>query len=254
MLKMQHISIVNYSLLAIFYCTCLIYNLIYKRLIRFSIKKRLNILKFLRILTLLVLSTSAVNAQSISDKELQERFNKAFSVFNQAPGNEKRTFSNMAKEDKQAHKEKEQEAISLQDKSEKNIVKKSNSIAITTQEQQPATEEVILPEFPKDNQYNAANFILLEQREVLIDMENVSLKQIVQEALNQVSHGEKWTIRWRLKDENKYLLTERINLTAEVSFDQFIGNMLNTITNITGIRLSTKVFNKNRIIIITDSF
>lgn len=211
-------------------------------------------MKFLRILTLLVLSAGAANAQSISDKELQERFNKAFSVFNQAPGNEKRTFSNMAKEDKQTHKEKEQEAISLQDKSDQNVVKKSNSVAITTQEEAQKPEEIVLPDFPKDNQYNAANFILLEQREVLIDVENATLKQIVQEALNQVSHGETWTIRWRLKDENKYLLTERINLTAEVSFDQFVGNMLNTITNITGIRLSTKVFNKNRIIIITDSF
>lgn len=209
-------------------------------------------MKFLGIFIALLATANLAGAQSISDKELQARFNKAFSVFNQKPNSV--PLSNMTDEKKDEHKKAEQQAISLQEESDKNIVKKSNSTEIISQALPATPEELTMPAIPKNRQQNAANFILLEERDVLIDMQNVTLKQIVQDALNQVAHGESWTIRWRLKDENKYLLKERINLTAEVNFDKFIGSMIETITNMTGIRLTTKVFNKNRIIIITDSF
>lgn len=209
-------------------------------------------MKFLGFFIALLATANVANAQSISDEELQARFNKAFSVFNQKSN--ATTLSNMTEEKKVEHKKNEQQAISLQEESDKNIVKKSNNVDIVSQELPQKPNKLTLPAIPKDRMQNAANFILLEERDVLIDMENVTLKEIVQESLNQVAHGEKWTIRWRLKDENKYLLKERINLTAEVNFDKFIGSMIETIANMTGIRLTTKVFNKNRIIIITDSF
>ena len=212
-------------------------------------------MKLLGFLALLLVSANIAEAQSISDKELQERFNKAFSVFNQkASASNSQVLSNMTEDGKNAHKKEELNALSLQDETDNNIVKQIDNATITSQTLPVKPNKLTLPAIDKHSQRNAKNFILLEEREVLIDMQNVTLKQIVQEALNQVANGEQWTIRWRLKDENKYLLTERINLTAEVDFDAFIGNMLETITNITGIRLSTKVFNKNRIIIITDSF
>lgn len=197
---------------------------------------------------------NVATAQSISDEELQKRFNKAFSVFNQNVPNAEKELSKMANSKEKTTETETQKPISTLDESEKNIVKQSNSQAITSQSIPANTEQLTLPKIPKDRRQNAGNFILLEERNVLIDMQNATLKQIVQEALNQVSNGEVWTIRWRLKDENKYILTERLNLTAEVSFEQFISNMLQTIKNITGIHLTTKVFNKNRIIIVTDSF
>jgi hypothetical protein len=200
------------------------------------------ILKFLRYFTLILAIANTANAQTITNEELQSRFNKAFSVFNKnAETSNEKTNSNS------------QQSISLEQDSDKNIVKQTTN-EVTSQTLPVEVKKLTLPSMPNDTNVNAKNFIMLEEREVLIDMQNTTLNEIVQEALNQVSAGEKWTIRWRLKDENKYLLRERINLTAEVSFDSFMGNMLETITNITGIRLSTKVFNKNRIIIITDSF
>lgn len=210
-------------------------------------------MKFLSYVTAILLTANFAVAQSISDKELQERFNKAFSIFNQQ-GKTAETGFNEISNQENSKVEKQEESISITDESEKNIVKTSNNEVITSQETELKTEKLTLPTIQTNRPSNANNFVLLRERSVLIDMQNATLKQVVQEALNQVTHGEKWTIRWRLKDENKYLLKERINLTAEVTFDSFISNMLETITNITGIRLSTKVFNQNRIIIITDSF
>ena len=210
-------------------------------------------MKFLSYVTAILLTANFAVAQSISDKELQERFNKAFSIFNQQ-GKTAETGFNEISNQENSKVEKQEESISITVENEKNIVKTSNNEVITSQETELKTEKLTLPTIQTNRPSNAANFVLLRERSVLIDMQNATLKQVVQEALNQVTHGEKWTIRWRLKDENKYLLKERINLTAEVTFDSFISNMLETITNITGIRLSTKVFNQNRIIIITDSF
>lgn len=208
-------------------------------------------MKFFNYFLMFLCTANFAAAQSISDEELQERFNRAFSVFNQQGANVEADLSDIAKP---AEKGDSQKPVSALAEKDKNIVKQTNSEEITSQTLPIKTKKLVLPKIPKDRRQNAGNFILLEQREVLVDMQNASLKQIVQEALNQVANGEKWTIRWRLKDENKYLLKERINLTAEVSFDQFVTRMLETIRNITGIHLSTKVFNKNRIIIITDSF
>ena len=210
-------------------------------------------MKFLSYVTAILLTANFAVAQSISDKELQERFNKAFSIFNQQ-GKTAETGFNEISNQENSKVEKQEESISITVENEKNIVKTSNNEVITSQETELKTEKLTLPTIQTNRPSNANNFVLLRERSVLIDMQNATLKQVVQEALNQVTHGEKWTIRWRLKDENKYLLKERINLTAEVTFDSFISNMLETITNITGIRLSTKVFNQNRIIIITDSF
>lgn len=207
-------------------------------------------MKFFNYFLIFFSAANFAAAQSISDEELQERFNRAFSVFNQQGENVEKELSDMAK----SGDTKLQKPVSALSKKDKNIIKQTNSEEITSQTLPVKTKKLVLPKIPKDRRQNASNFILLEQREVLVDMQNVTLKQIVQETLNQVANGENWTIRWRLKDENKYLLKERINLTAEVSFDQFVTRMLETIRNITGIHLSTKVFNKNRIIIITDSF
>jgi len=215
-------------------------------------KEKVRALRKISYITAFLLTANFAVAQSISDQELQERFNKAFSVFNEQTAEPEKDLSQMAEQPAE-HKASEQ-SISLEDESEMNIVKKTYNEAITSEQKGPVTQSLTLPKARINNQLNANNFILLKERPVLIDMQNATLKQIVQEALNQVTHGERWTIRWRLKDENKYLLAERINLTAEVSFDSFVGNMLETITNTSGIRLSTKVFNQNRIIIITDSF
>ncbi|HAG53354.1 MAG TPA: hypothetical protein DCL21_06180 [Alphaproteobacteria bacterium] len=209
-------------------------------------------MKILSYITAILLTANLAVAQSISDQELQDRFNKAFSVFNQQSAEAEQDLSKMSEE--KTNPKVIEKPISLEDESQTNIVKKSNSEVITSEQKGPVTQTLAIPKVRINNQLNASNFILLKERPVLVDMQNANLKQIVQEALNQVTHGERWTIRWRLKDENKYLLKERINLTAEVSFDSFIGNMLETITNTSGIRLTTKVFNQNRIIIITDSF
>ena len=207
-------------------------------------------MKFLRYMTIFALFAQVASAQSISDKELQDRFNKAFSVFNQQVPTAEEDLAKMSESKEQTKRTEPTVEFS----GEKNVVKSSNSIQQISQPQELKTEQLEMPKTMGKKINSAENFVSLQQRPILIDMQNSTLKQIVQEALNQVAYDDQWTIKWRLKDENKYIINERMNLTAEVDFDSFVGNMIETITNITGIKLSTKVFNKNRIIIITDSY
>lgn len=205
-------------------------------------------------MTIFAIFANFASAQSISDQELQDRFNKAFSVFNQKAPSAEKGLSEMSKDtDQEKAKIADQKTIEF-NKGEKNIVKSSNSVKQVSEPTTVQPEEITMPKVIGKEINSASNFVSLQQRPILIDMQNSTLKQIVQEALNQVAYDDSWTIRWRLQDQNKYILKERMNLTAEVDFDSFVGNMIETISNITGIQLSTKVFNKNRIIIITDSY
>lgn len=206
-------------------------------------------MKLLKYMTIFALFAQAASAQSISDQELQDRFNKAFSVFNQQTASDE-DVAKLA----DPKKENTRTEAPVEFSGEKNIVKSSNAVQQVSEPQAAVTEELEMPKTIGKKINSAKNFLVLQDRPILIDMQNATLKQIVQEALNQVAYDDTWTIKWRLKDENKYIINERMNLTAEVDFDSFIGSMIETITNITGITLSTKVFHKNKIIIITDSY
>lgn len=63
-----------------------------------------------------------------------------------------------------------------------------------------------------------------------------------------------WRFAWRLKDENKPLLSQRVSLNAESTFDVFLSNFIDKINNLTGTRLFVKVFNASQVIVISDSF
>ena len=134
-----------------------------------------------------------------------------------------------------------------------NIVKSSNSTNSQVEEKTPFVNTLQAPSSKQETK-TIENFNKLADRQILIDTQNANLKQIVQQALNQISFNESWTVKWRLKDENKYILDEKMNLTAELTFNEFMSNMVETIANITGIKLTTKVFDKNKVIIIIDSF
>lgn len=201
------------------------------------------------IFAIVISFSSLAKAESISQQELQQRFNKAFSIFH-GKSSDFSQLSQNTKEEKS--KETKEQPVSI-NSSENNIVKQTSEVKV---EKRPlrAPQQLTLPSIPRSQFGESIILTELGERPISVDIQNDTLKSILQAALDQAAQKENWKIRWRLKDEHKYLLTERINITAEVDFDSFVGNMINSIANITGIKLSTKVFYKNRIIIITDTF
>jgi hypothetical protein len=101
---------------------------------------------------------------------------------------------------------------------------------------------------------DATRYAPLESVRLALDMQNVTLKQavdqIVQGAASKVGP---WSVRWQLAEENRYLLDELMNITAETTFDEFLAYMTEKVVNMSGVKLSTKVFNIGRVIVISDS-
>ncbi|MCP4355859.1 MAG: hypothetical protein GY793_09575 [Proteobacteria bacterium] len=193
---------------------------------------------------------SQVNAESISASELQQRFNKAFSVFHEDNTKSANITSEQEEDQDETFFNNSQNSS---EPSEDYIVKESNKVTIEKSSVRIA-KKLVLPSIPNDNMGQSLDLRSLGERTVSLDLQNSTLKSIVKEAFKQGAPEQAWSIRWRLKDGNKYIINEKINLTAELNLDSFMGNMVKTVANITGIQLSTKVFYGNRIIIITDSF
>ena len=63
-----------------------------------------------------------------------------------------------------------------------------------------------------------------------------------------------WTVKWRLKPENMDLMDERVNLTAESSFGEFVNLLSEPIRNMTGVQLYVNVFQGARMVLVTDTF
>ena len=97
--------------------------------------------------------------------------------------------------------------------------------------------------------------VRLEQSAILLDVENQTLQETFDSVMTQVSTGSgNWQTKWRLGKENSYLLNERINLTAETNFQNFVEYLVDRVNNMTGIQLFVTVFDSSRIIVISDTY
>lgn len=90
---------------------------------------------------------------------------------------------------------------------------------------------------------------------VNVALENMPLERVLESVVQAVSArtGE-WNVRWRLKDENARIRTERVNINAETDFETFMAYLMERINNTTGVQLFVKVFEGSRLIIIADNF
>jgi hypothetical protein len=90
---------------------------------------------------------------------------------------------------------------------------------------------------------------------IQVDLENKSFKEVVTAIVQQAAdHTGTWTVKWRLKPENIGLLDERVNLTAEAKFEDFINILTERIRNMNGIQLYFKTFEQARVVMITDTY
>lgn len=90
---------------------------------------------------------------------------------------------------------------------------------------------------------------------VAVNIENATLKQIMEDIVAQAENKTgPWDIAWRLKSENRYLLEDKVNITAESNFDDFVAYMVDRVNNMSGVQLFVKVFNMSRVIVISDTY
>lgn len=101
---------------------------------------------------------------------------------------------------------------------------------------------------------NPANVSLNDIRLVL-DAENTSLRDIFGEIVTQAAeYTGPWTVKWRLKPENMGLLDERVNLTAEAKFSEFVALLTERVRNMSGVQLYVTAFHDSRLILVTDTY
>lgn len=95
----------------------------------------------------------------------------------------------------------------------------------------------------------------LENIVLVLDVENATLRQVVQEVVTQAAHySGPWRVKWRLKPENMGLLDEKVNLTAEAPFGEFFGLLTERVKNLTGTQLFVTVFGGARVILVADTY
>ena len=125
-------------------------------------------------------------------------------------------------------------------------------MSVTTHQQ-----VAILPDEQKyfEMKGDATRYEPLETIRLALDMQNVTIKQAVDQILAQsASKTGPWQVRWQLAEENRYLLSELVNITAETTFDEFLAYLAEKVVNMSGVKLNTKVFNIGRVIVISDTY
>lgn len=90
---------------------------------------------------------------------------------------------------------------------------------------------------------------------VNIDLENKTLEEVVTHIIDQAAdQAGEWKVKWRVSPQNNYILNERVNLIAETNLSEFMSYLVDRVNNMTGIQLFVTVFDKSRIIVISDTY
>lgn len=97
--------------------------------------------------------------------------------------------------------------------------------------------------------------ISLNNVRLVLDVEDTTLADVMTKIVEQASaYTGRWTVKWRLKPENQDLLTERVNITAEAPFGEFVALLTERIRNLTGTQIYVTVFQGSRMILVSDTF
>lgn len=97
--------------------------------------------------------------------------------------------------------------------------------------------------------------VALENVKLVIDVEDVTLREVVNQVVGQAAeYTGSWTVKWRLKPENSAIADERVNLTAQAGFEDFVGLLTEKVRNLTGVQLFMTAYNEARVILITDTY
>ncbi len=102
---------------------------------------------------------------------------------------------------------------------------------------------------------NAAQNVALEDIRVVLDVNNVTLREVMTQIVEQAaSYTGPWTVKWRLGRDNMSLLDEKVNLTAEADFGDFCNLLVERVKNMTGAQLYVTAFAATRVLLVTDTY
>ncbi|MFT7143994.1 MAG: hypothetical protein ACI9TY_001384 [Alphaproteobacteria bacterium] len=95
----------------------------------------------------------------------------------------------------------------------------------------------------------------IEDIDVSINIENETIENVVKRIIEgSREKSGKWIVKWRVSSESSYVLSERVNLTAETNLSNFMSYLVDRVNNMTGVKLFVTVFDKSRIILISDTY
>lgn len=104
-------------------------------------------------------------------------------------------------------------------------------------------------------QNKGSTYLPLRDIALAVDVQNTTLDSLVKQIVTMAEkRSGPWQVSWRLKPENRYILEEKVNVTAETSFGDFMDFLVERVNNMTGVQLNVRVFNVSRIIVISDSY
>lgn len=117
-----------------------------------------------------------------------------------------------------------------------------------------ATKQSDVPAAPNKNGKHL-DYAPLNAVPLTVSYDNLPISQVMQDVVKKISTtAGPWKLDWRLKEEDRYIRDTRVNLTAETNFGQFMSYLVDHINNMSGVHLFVQVFEKSRIIIITDTY
>ena len=98
------------------------------------------------------------------------------------------------------------------------------------------------------------SWIDLQDYQVVVHAENETLEEILAEVIHSASpFTGPWELKWKLRSENQDILSEKFSLNAETSFSDFANYISSYMFSYRGFKLSFNLFDKERIVLVTDS-
>ena len=93
----------------------------------------------------------------------------------------------------------------------------------------------------------------LRQYRVAVHTDNLTLPEMLDSILKQAKpYTGPWQVRWKLMSDNQDLLKETFSLDAETTFEEFINYLAQYIMNDRGVKLGFALFDRERLIVISD--
>lgn len=97
------------------------------------------------------------------------------------------------------------------------------------------------------------DWVDLRKYRVVVHEDGKTLQQLVGDVVSRAEpYTGPWEIKWKVRPENKDILSEKFSLDAETTFEEFVNYLANYMVNERGIKLSFSLFDTERVLVISD--
>ncbi len=96
-------------------------------------------------------------------------------------------------------------------------------------------------------------WIDIREYHVVVHEDSLTLDKLLKRTLKRAEpFAGKWQVKWKISEKNADILSEEFSLDAETTFESFINYLSQYILNYRGIKLTFSMFDKERILVISD--